>query len=272
LAPVAIWGVTKEALTGSRALADELKTGITMHIAETPFEAEHCKATFGSKELDLYDSLGFLGSDLLGVHCVYLDDHDLKLVKSRGVKISHNAISNMYLSSGVAPVPRMLEMGITVGLGTDGAASNNNQDMLQLLKVSALLPKVVHAGDPTIITAEKVLEMATIDGARAIGAENEIGSIEKGKKADITIVDLNGVFVAPAHDPVSALVYSATSENITDTIVDGKILMRDRKLTALDEGKAIRAANAASEDLLKEAGLSQLSCRLALKDSLGNKR
>ena len=144
IAPAAIWCSTDEALRGCKELADELGIGITTHIAETLFEVDDSKSRFRCTELEALERMGILGPNLLAVHCVYLNNHDIRLARARGVKVSHNAISNMYLSSGIAPVPRMLEAGITVGLGVDGPASNNNQDMLQLVKTTALLHKVAH--------------------------------------------------------------------------------------------------------------------------------
>jgi len=261
IAPVAIWGVTEQALKGCRRLADELKIGITMHVAETPFEVENCRSRFHCRELELFDRIGLLGPDFLAVHCVYLDDDDIGIMKKSDSKVSHNATSNMYLSSGVAPIPKMLKSGITVGLGVDGAASNNNQDMLQLVKVTALLHKVAHPGNPTIITAEYVLEMATIGGARALRLEHEVGSIEPGKKADLFLIDLSKTFAAPAHNPVSALVYSATSENIDTTIVDGQILMRGRRLITVDEDEILGEGRAAADELVEISGISNLKNR-----------
>jgi 5-methylthioadenosine/S-adenosylhomocysteine deaminase len=261
LAPVAIWGVTETALKGCRGLANELGIGITMHVAETPFEVENCKSRFRCKELELFDKIGFLGPDVLAVHCVYFDDDDIRIMKKSNAKVSHNAASNMYLSSGIAPIPQMLRSGITVGLGVDGAASNNNQDMLQLLKVTALLHKVAHPGNPTIMTAEDVLEMATIGGARALGLEKEVGSIEAEKKADLFLIDLSGIFVAPAHNPVSALVYSATSENIDTTIVNGQVLMKGRKMILVDEDEVLSEARAAADELVDISGISNLKNR-----------
>jgi 5-methylthioadenosine/S-adenosylhomocysteine deaminase len=199
-----------------------------------------------------------LGPDVLLVHCVYLTNREIRVCKDLDVKVSHNPVSNMYLSSGVAPIPRMIETGITVGLATDGAASNNSQDMIETLKFCALLHKV-DTLDPTIITAEKVLEMATIDGARALGLEDEIGPLEIGKKADLFIFDpLSSPKSVPLHHPVSTLVYSSSEENIKTVIIDGKVVMEDGVIQTADEEKVLRSAQKVAEDLAKRAGTSGL--------------
>jgi 5-methylthioadenosine/S-adenosylhomocysteine deaminase len=262
LAPVAVWGVTEVALEGCRRTAEELGIGVTIHTAETPFEVENCRSRFKCSEMELFERADLLGPTTLLVHCVYFDAEDIKIAKKHNARISHNAISNMYLSSGVAPVPQMLNAGLTVGIGVDGAASNNNQDMVQLIKNTALLQKVAHPGDPTIITAKKVLEMATIDGARALNLDRDVGSLEVGKRADLVVLNLKKPFVAPAHNPVSALVYSATSENIEDTIVNGRPIMRDREILGLDEEEVIKNAIDAADELVESAGITRLKNRI----------
>jgi 5-methylthioadenosine/S-adenosylhomocysteine deaminase len=261
LAPIAVWGMTEAGLEGCSRTAEELKIGITIHAAETPFELENCRSRFQCSEMELFERTGLLGPTTLLVHCVYFDAKDIKAAKKHNARISHNAISNMYLSSGVAPVPQMLKAGLAVGIGVDGAASNNNQDMVQLIKNTSLLQKVAHAGDPTIITAQQVLEMATIDGAKTLNLDRSVGSIEVGKKADLVVLNLKGFFVSPAHNPVSALVYSATSENIEDTIVNGRLVMRDRKILGLDEQEAIEKAIEAADGLVESAGITRLRNR-----------
>lgn len=188
-APAAVWSNSEDLLRLTWKISNEYKSGFTIHISETPFDRESSIRLHGASDADVLEKYGIVGPNVLMVHCVFLTDRDIRRAKYYDLKVSHNTVSNMYLSSGVAPVPRMLESGITVGLGTDGAASNNSQDMIELLKFTALLHKV-HTKDPTVITAEKVLEMATIDGAKAIGKEDEIGSIEEGKKADFLSIIL----------------------------------------------------------------------------------
>lgn len=260
-APGSVWGNSRENLLWLRQMANELKTGLTIHVAETPFDRRASEITHGLIDLDLLESIGFLGPDVLLVHCVHLTDREIRMIKALDVKVSHNPVSNMYLSSGVAPIPKMLFSQITVSLGTDGAASNNTQDMLETLKVTALLHKA-HSLDPTVITAEKVLEMATIDGARSLNWENEIGSVEVGKKADFFLFDPGRTAKAtPLHNPVSTLVYSATQENIRTVVIDGQIVMEDGKIKAVNEAKVLEEAQIRAVELTRRAGTDRLAKR-----------
>jgi 5-methylthioadenosine/S-adenosylhomocysteine deaminase len=260
-APCMIWTVTAESLRAIRALATQLSVGLTMHVAETPFELDNSRRRFGVKDLELLEQLDFLGPDVLAVHCVYLDERDLRILKARQVCVSHNPTSNMYLSSGVAPIPAMLMAGIAVGLASDGPASNNTHNMIQAMKLAALLHKVA-TRDPTIITAERVLELATIDGARALGLEAEVGSLEPGKRADLMIVDLaHSPYAAPVHHPVSALVYSAIGSEVETVVVDGRLVVREGRATTVDEARVLRAAQAAADGLVERAGTARLRRR-----------
>lgn len=261
VAPCMIWTQSEEGLKATRELANETGMKITIHIAETNYEVENANLRFGMSELPYLSKIGFLGSDVLAVHCVNLNQRDIRILRHFDIKVSHNPISNMYLSSGVAPVPEMLLAGITVGLATDGPASNNNQNIIQTLKFAALLQKVA-TKDPTVITAEKVLEMATIDGAKALGMEKQIGSIEVGKKADIVIIDLNNPFAAPVHNPVSSLVYASTGCEVDTVIIDGEIIMEYGKLLTMDEELIINTANNAANDLAKRSGTARFQKRL----------
>ena len=161
----------------------------------------------------------------------------------------------MYLASGLAPIPEMLEAGMTVGLASDGPASSNNHSLFQAMKFAALMQKGFR-GDPTIITAQQVLRMATIDGARAVGLENEIGSIEVGKKADLVVLDMSDFFASPIHDPISSIVYSALGHEPTLVVIDGKIVMRDRKVLAVDERRVRHEAQKAAAGLASRANIS----------------
>jgi 5-methylthioadenosine/S-adenosylhomocysteine deaminase len=164
----------------------------------------------------------------------------------------------MYLASGIAPIPEMVRSGLTVGLGSDGPASSNNHSLFQAMKFAALIQKGVH-GDATIMTAKQVLKMATIGGARAIGLEAEIGSIEIGKKADLVLIDIRDAFVSPVHDPVSAVVYSALGHEPTLVIIDGRIVMRDRTVLTVDETAVRSNAQNAAASLAKRAGIRSRS-------------
>ena len=208
----------------------------------------------GSFDMNVLEELGIVGPNVLMVHSVYLTDRDLRAAKYYDMKVSHNPVSNMYLSSGVARIPRMIESGITVGLGSDGPASNNSQDMIELLKFTALLHKV-ETKDPTVITSEKVLEMATIDGARAVGMEDDIGSIEIGKKADFFIYNpyLHAKSI-PMHHPVSTLVYSGTHACVETVVIDGNIILENGVLLTADEEKIMKDGQKCADALADRAG------------------
>lgn len=260
LAPSMIWALDAETLRATRQLADEERVFITTHVAETAFEIEQSQSRFRCTDTELLSDIGFLGPDVLAVHCVQCAAKDIALLRRHDTRVSHNPCSNMYLASGVPPIPAMLQAGITVGLGSDGPASSNNHSLFQAMKFAALIQKGHHR-DPEIITAEKALEMATIDGARAIGLEHEIGSIEIGKKADLAVVDTDGFAIAPVHHPVSALVYSALGHEVSTVIIDGRIVMRDGRVVSVDEAGVRRRSRAAADALAARAGIAHLGRR-----------
>lgn len=254
IAPCLLWMVDEGALRAARAFADRHRVLVTYHLAETSFEVEFAQRTYGVPETEFLERIGFLGPDLLAVHCTKLDGDGIARLAAHDVAVSHNPISNMYLAAGVAPVPAMLARGLRVGLATDGPASNNNQNMVHVLKATALLHKVAHE-DPEAMTALRVLELATIEGARAIGLGREIGSLEAGKRADIIVVRLEGPFVEPVHDPVSALVYAAVGTEVATVVVDGRILMRDGVVVDLEEEAVLDRSRRAAVDLARRVGL-----------------
>lgn len=250
VAPAAVWSNSKEMLQMLWRVTNEYNSGFTVHISETTFDREATKALHGKFDAEVLEEYGIVGPNVLMVHCCYLTERDMEMAKKYDMKISHNVCSNMYLSSGVAPIPELLKKGVTCSLGVDGAASNNAQDMVELMKFTALQHKV-HTKDPLAMSAEKVLEMATIDGARAVGMEDEIGSLEVGKKADLVIFDPEECPKAiPMHNPVSTLVYSSSLKNITGVIVDGQTIMEDGVIVKVADEKAVyRSAQACAEDL-----------------------
>lgn len=265
IAPCLLWMVDEDALRAARAFADRHHVLVTYHLAETSFEVAYAERTYGVSETEFLERIGFLGPDLLAVHCTKLGADDIARLAAHDVAVSHNPISNMYLASGVAPIPALLERGLRVGLATDGPASNNNQNMIHVLKATALLHKVAHE-DPQAMTALRVLELATIEGARAIGLGREIGSLEAGKRADVVVVRLAGPFIEPAHDPISALVYAAAGTEVATVIVDGEILMRDGVLTELDEAAVLEQSRLAAAELAREAGLRSALRRASTGD------
>jgi 5-methylthioadenosine/S-adenosylhomocysteine deaminase len=258
LAPCMIWALDEAGLQATRAAADELGVLLTIHLSETLFEINHSKRVYNRTDTAFLSDIGFLKPDVLAVHCVKCSSVDIALLRKNDTKVSHNPCSNMYLASGLAPIPEMLKAGITVGLASDGPASSNNHSLFQAMKFAALVQKGFH-GDATIMTARQVLEMATIGGARAVGLEAEIGSIEIGKKADLVLVDLTDSFVTPVHDPVSALVYSALGHEPTLVVIDGNIVMRDRKVLTVEEKSARHNAQKAAESLTRRAGIPSRS-------------
>ncbi len=260
-APCMIWSVTEASVREIRALSKRLGVGLTMHVSETPFEIENSQRRFGAHDLVVLDRLGVLGPDMLAVHCVHLDDDDIETLRTTRTAVSHNPTSNMYLSSGTAPVPAMLRAGVAVGLASDGPASNNTHNMIQSLKFAALQHKGA-AHDPTVITGETVLEMATIGGARALGLESEIGSLEVGKRADLFVADLAASpFAAPVNHPVSGLVYSAVGTEVETVIVDGRVVLQDGHMTTIDEDRARTLAIAAADRVTRRAGTDVLRQR-----------
>ncbi|MBA0038581.1 amidohydrolase [Pantoea sp. BIGb0393] len=253
LAPSMIWALDEKVLRGTRALANETGVLITTHVAETDFEIEQATLRFQATDTEFLSDIGFLGPDVLAVHCVQCNSRDIRALKHHDTRVSHNPCSNLYLASGVPPIPEMLAAGLTVGLGSDGPASSNNHNLFQAMKVAALLQKGVHR-DPTIMTAEKVLEMATIDGARAIGLDHLVGSLEVGKRADVVIVDTSHPAMTPIHHPVSSLVYSALGHEVSDVFVDGAYLLRAGEFTQLNQREVMARSQHAAHSLAVRTG------------------
>lgn len=255
-APAALWSNTEGMLRELYDVVNAHGDGITIHVSETPFDREATIAEHGLAGVPCLQKLGINGPNVLMVHCVWLTDDDIAQAAELDLKVSHNPVSNMYLASGIAPIPKMLKAGVTVGLGVDGAASNNGQDMIELMKSAALLQKV-GTRDPVSMTAEKALEMATIDGARSLGLDHKIGSLEPGKQADFCVFDpYMSPKSIPMHNPVSDLVYSSTPRNITDVAVDGRFLLRNGEFTLIDEEAALREGQRAAERLCEDSGIT----------------
>jgi 5-methylthioadenosine/S-adenosylhomocysteine deaminase len=216
------------------ALARELNVGIHTHIAETEGEVENIKKQYGKTPVELMEEVGLLELNTIAAHCVHLNSDDIRILKEQGVGVAHNPESNMKLGSGIAPLPEMLKAGLAVGLGTDGASSNNNLDMLQEMRSSALLHKV-NKMDPTVITAYQALEMATVNGAQALGLNKEIGSLQAGLKADLIMLDLKQAHIQPIHDIMANIVYSAQAADVDTVMVNGQLIMENRKILTFDE-------------------------------------
>jgi 5-methylthioadenosine/S-adenosylhomocysteine deaminase len=239
VAPHAMYTLDGPTLKAARDLSKRYNVPTLIHLAETRDEIQAAQERFKSSPVAYLDSLGFLGPGVLGAHGVWVSDPDIALLKARGVGISHNPESNMKLASGAAPVPAYVRAEVNIGLGTDGAASNNDLDMFEAMRVAALLHKHVNV-DPRALSARTALEMATIRGARALGMDKRIGSIEPRKHADLITVSTSGARQTPMYDAVSHLVYVMRGDDVQNTIVNGRVIMRDRKVLTLDE-KAILA-------------------------------
>jgi len=217
--------------------ASKLGAEIHIHMNETQTEINDCMKNYGKRPFEVVAETGLFELGTLAAHCVWLSDEEIEIMKSKKIRVAHNPGSNMKLASGIAPVPKLLQENICVGLGTDGTSSNNNLDMLEEIRLAALLHKVNDL-NPLTIPATEALKMGTEYGAKAVGLNN-VGKLEAGYKADIVLWNMNGVDWQPTYNPVSLLVYSANSSAVDTVIVDGKILMQNRELKTLDEEKII---------------------------------
>lgn len=221
-APHAPYTVSDATLSNISTLAEQLDLSIHTHMHETVHEVETSKAHHGLNPLTRFANLGLLGTRLTLAHCIHVSDSDMQLMADYGCHIAHCPTSNLKLASGIAPIAQCAKLGINIGIGTDGAASNNRLDMFAEMRLAALLAKG-HSGDATAISAHQALEMATINGAKALGLESQIGSIEIGKQADLIAVNMADMVSQPCYDPISHLVYVVSRENVTHTWVDGTL-------------------------------------------------
>ncbi|MGL5355145.1 MAG: amidohydrolase [Cetobacterium sp.] len=232
----------------TKKIADELNTGIHMHIAEIAAENEYVKSNRGNSTVEHLHKLGVLGPNLLAVHTVWLTDREIDLFKLYDVKVSHNPAAAMKVVLGFARIPEMLDKGLSVSIGTDGAPSNNRMDMMREMYLTSL----IHKGrtlNPKVVPAEQVLEMATVHGARCAMLENEIGSLEVGKKADLIVLNPNTLHSLPLHDPIANIVYTMSSENVESTMCNGKWLMKNREILVLNEEELIEKVKIKAEEI-----------------------
>jgi len=245
---------THELLAEVAELAKRHHVIIHTHASENKSECEIVEGDTGKRNIMYLDSMGITGPHVVLAHCVHLDTEEMETLMQTKTNVAHCPSSNLKLGSGLARVAEMLARRIPVSLGADGAPCNNRLDMFTEMRSAALLQKLAHG--PEALPAARVLRMATIDGARALGLEQEIGSIEAGKRADLIVVDLNQLHSSPSPDVVSALVYSAQSTDVRTTIIDGRLVMRDRKLLTLNESTVIDEANREAIDLAARARVS----------------
>jgi 5-methylthioadenosine/S-adenosylhomocysteine deaminase len=252
-----IWAMTADGLRAVRRVADETGMTITMHVNESPFDDISAQQQWGLHTIPMLAETGVLGPDFIAVHCVHVTDEDIARFAVHNVAIAYNAVSNMYLGSGIAPITRMVDAGLTIGIATDGSGSNNCQDMLETLKFSALLQKVGRM-DASCVLAQRALDWATRDGAKALGLGDKIGSLAPGMKADFFLINPFTPKAIPVHDPVATLVYSAGQSNVETVVIDGRVLMEGGVFTHLDEPYILREAQRAAQNLARRAGTERL--------------
>jgi 5-methylthioadenosine/S-adenosylhomocysteine deaminase len=254
VAPHSPYTCSSETLIKAKEIAIKENVPLHTHMAETRAEQVEFEKTHGIREAEYLDKIGFLCKNLISAHCVWLTRSEVDILGRRHVKVAHCPVSNMKLAEGgVAPLPEMFESDVSVGLGTDGAASNNALDMFDTMKFCALVHKA-HRWDPTVLPAQKVLDLATIEGARCLGIGDSVGSVEEGKLADLILVDLKSPNLAPIHGKdtiISDMVYSAKGSDVDTTIVEGKPLMTGRRFLSLNDQDVYRDVERAAAAILR---------------------
>jgi 5-methylthioadenosine/S-adenosylhomocysteine deaminase len=257
IAPHAPYTVSEDHLKAVRAFSDRTGAPIVIHISETKHEVDESIKNNGASPIDYLNRIGFLNNRVIAAHVVWPTAEELGLLKKLGVGIVHNPQSNMKLASGVAPVPEMLKVDLPVGLGTDGAASNNDLNLWEEMDTAAKLHKLI-SKDPKVLTAQEAFEMATIRGARAMHLEKEIGSLEAGKRADIVIVDLDDLNQTPYYNIYSDLVYATKAGDVRTVVIEGRVVMRDRRLLTLNEETIKADARRYRERIVRSVGVKTL--------------
>ena len=254
LGPHANYTLNAEQLKATRAAATEYGVGISIHMSESPFEMQYSKDTYGMTSVELAESIGFFDGPTIAAHMVWPTEAEIAVLAERQVGVIHNPTSNMKIASGIAPVAAMLQAGVRIGLGTDGAASNNDLDMWEEMRLAALLQKVDRM-DPQVLSASTVLTMATRGGALAVGLGDTVGSIEVGKRADVIQVAFDDVHHVPTYDVISHLVYVTDEQDVASVVVDGKVLMLDGEMLTIDTARVAAEANALAAKI--EAALDE---------------
>ncbi len=241
VAPHSIYTCPEKLLKDSAALARAHHAPILMHLAEAPYERDVSRREHGTSTVQYLARIGVLGPDLLGAHCVWLDQADIQTMTHSGAGCSFNPSSNMKSAAGLSPVPEMLAAGVPVGIGSDGAASNNDQDMFREMDLAAKLQKFARM-DPTALPAEQTVAMATITGARALHIDKQTGSLETGKKADVIVVDTGAPHSTPMYNVYAQIVYALKDSDVRTSVINGKLVMENRKLLTLDEPAILKEA------------------------------
>jgi len=241
-APHSIYTCSKKTLQDAAALARKYNAPILIHVAEMKKELDDSRAQNGTTPVQYLDKIGILGPDVVAAHCIFVDEVDQKILAGKNVGCVHNPSSNMMLASGVSPVPDMRAAGIAVGLGTDGpAGSNNDLDLMEEMDLAAKLAKITR-NNPLALNAKAVVEMATIDGAKALHMEKEIGSLEAGKKADLILIGLDAPHAVPMYDVYAQLAYALKGSDVETVMIGGRLVMRDHKLLTVKEDEAVAKA------------------------------
>jgi 5-methylthioadenosine/S-adenosylhomocysteine deaminase len=254
-APHSIYTCSKKTLQDAAALARKYHAPILIHMAEMKKEWEDSEKQNGMSPAQYLDSIGVLGPDVVAAHCIFVDEADRKILAEKHVGCTHNPSSNMMIASGVSPVPEMRAAGIAVGLGTDGpAGSNNDLDLMEEIDLAAKLAKITK-GDPLALNAKAVVEMATIDGARALHMEKEIGSLEAGKKADLILISLDEPNAVPMYDIYAQIAYSLKGSDVETVIIGGQVVMRERKLLTIDEPRVLEKAREYGKSVSASLGM-----------------
>ncbi len=256
VAPHAPYTVSEEHLKAVRCLSDRTGAPIVIHISETRREVDDSIKTQGASPVKYLERIGFLNERVIAAHMVWPQAGEIEILKRRHVGVVHNPQSNMKLASGVAPVPKMMDEGVLLGLGTDGAASNNDLNMWEEMDTVAKLHKVF-SGDPKVISAQQAFELATIRGAAALHLEKEIGSLEKDKRADLLIIERDSLNQIPLYNIYSDLVYATKASDVETVIINGRIVMRNRRLLTLNETAIKNGARIFRERIIKSLGVAE---------------
>jgi 5-methylthioadenosine/S-adenosylhomocysteine deaminase len=249
LGPHAVYSCSPELFLKVKEEASKLGIGIHTHLAESKEMVREFEKKHGCSEVEFLDKMGILQERVLAAHCINLSEVDRHILSSRNVNVAYVPVANMKLGLGAAKIKDLMDSDVNVALGTDGPASNNTLDMFETMKFAALLQKLTYM-DPTVLSAYEVLKMATINGAKALGLTDKIGSLEIGKRADLILIDFSKPHLKPLHDVFASIVYSAHGSDVDTVIVDGKIMMKNRHVKTLDETSIIREAEKAALDLL----------------------
>ncbi len=248
-------------LKKAKALADNYRVPFNIHVSETRREFDSIMKEYGASPVQHLENIGVLGPNVIAAHCVHITKEDIHILADKGVGVAHNPQCNMKLASGVAPVPELLRAGVKVGIGTDGVASNNDLDLFEEMRTAAFVHKL-NSNDPTVMDARTVLEAGTMGGARLLGMEHQIGSLETGKKADLIILDLDQPHAHPLYNIYSLIIYSLKGSDVDTVIIEGKPVMRQRKMLTMNEEKLFEKVEAIAREI---AGKSPSLLTLNLK-------